>query len=268
LASFILLSLGYHLYDKTLVAVALLFVGFSIPEGELSSFETAQKPSRLAKIFAKLIGMTAPVVLAFSDIAYSALAIILVLVIAFYAAKPATTEREAQSPWRSIDLVNIFHQSGYFAFCFAFWTLIDNLSAPQIALLFPLGWVAYWALELRLSADPNFRSFLLFGGHVLFGVTLLAMFAIPNSTAPILIGWFLTGLFGGTCYTMDHAPGGKPSGLSDDVGALLGSGTGLLAIAATGEPSASLVVGASFAFSAAFAAFHLTVSQTDERKDR
>ena len=266
--SLLVLSIGHWLNEATTVGAALFAIGAFVPESAFIQENPSEKPARLTKIYAKLLGMTTPFLLQFSVPAYSAIGVLLALLLASTPINFTQNEHRVPFAWNSVDLTNIFHQAGYFAFCFAFWSLLPHVYAYEIAFFFPIGWIAYWILELKLSSDLNFRWQLLIGGHFAFGATLLAMAFMSGNSLAILTGWFLTGLFGGTCYTMDHAPGGRPSELSDDLGALLGSCTGALAIAATGHSFAALVLGCGFACAAALAMIHIRATQTQEGMQR
>lgn len=255
----LLTALGYTSPNVLVAGAGMISVGFLIPASSFGAEAPGASPPRTAKILAKLFGMTMPAIIPISLYAYLAIGLLAALVIIWRTAGSTTpsSPTASQTSWRPIDLTNVFHQAGYFAFCFAFWGLIPSVTPSFIALLFPLGWVAYWVLEHRLTADPRFQQSLLTAGHFAFAATLMAMAASTGNVVAVLLAWSLTGLFGGTCYTMDHAPGGRPSSLSDDLGAMLGSFTGTLAIAGTGDPSAAAILGAGFACAAAMAAFHL-----------
>lgn len=262
----VLITIGYSMGSLWVAGAGLFLAGFLIPASQFAA--KGEGASRTSKILAKLIGMTAPAILPWSLGAYAVVGLFVSFLIIWRSPGGGRSFANVfPEPSNPIDLTNVFHQAGYFAFCFSFWGLASEITPSLIAVLFPLGWVAYWALELRLSADPRFHQPLLSAGHVAFAVTLLAMAASSGSMSAILILWFLTGLFGGTCYTMEHAPGGRPSSLSDDLGAVLGSLMGTLAILATGEVSAGAVIGAGFACATALAAFHFVNTQRTKRID-
>lgn len=251
----ILAAVGYGMGSVVVAGAGLFVTGFLIPASQFAA--RGDNSSRTSKILAKLFGMTAPAILLWSLGAYAVVGLLVSFLIIWRTHGDERSLAEVSAaPWNPVDLTNVFHQAGYFAFCFSFWGLASEIAPSLIAVLFPVGWVAYWALELRLSADPRFHQPLLSAGHLAFAATLLVMAASSGNTSVIVLSWFLTGLFGGTCYTMEHAPGGRPSSLSDDLGAVLGSLTGTLAIVATGQAGAGAVIGAGFACAAALAAFH------------
>lgn len=254
-------------YTTGSVFIALLglaITGFSVPGSSFVTTVSGDNPTRTTKIFAKLCGMTAPAILPMNLLLYLTIGFVVSLLIIRGTPKARPARVETTAPlWNAIDLTNIFHQAGYFAFCFGFWSLAPAIAPTQIALFFPIGWIAYWIMELRLTRSRHFQQPLLTAGHLAFAAALLVMAATAGNTATILAGWFLTGLFGGTCYTMEHAPGGRPSSLSDDLGALLGSFTGALAIATTGQPAAAVVLGSGFACAAALAALRLIHLRAD-----
>jgi hypothetical protein len=250
---------GYAVTSLVTAAFGLTLVGFFVRPSLFVVPSADDKPARPTKILAKLIAMMAAALMVASLTAYFAIALTVALLYLWQSV--VTRPRGDISPqtdWKPIDLTNLFHQAGYFAFCFAFWALATPTTPLMIALFFPLGWIAYWAMEFRLTATPIFRGTLLGVGHLAFAAALLAMAGATDAPSIILLTWFLTGLFGGTCYTMEHAPGGPPSGLSDDIGALLGSVAGTLAIVATDNAVAAVLVGAVFACIAGFSAIRLT----------
>jgi hypothetical protein len=251
----VLAAFGYCMGSMAVAGAGLVVTGFLIPASQFAA--RGESSSRISKILAKLFGMTAPAILPWSLGAYAFVGLLVSLLIIWRTPGEGRSAAEVSATSRNpVDLTNVFHQAGYFAFCFSFWGLASEIAPSLIAVLFPVGWVAYWALELRLSADPRFHQPLLSAGHLAFAVTLLVMAASLDNTSVIVLSWFLTGLFGGTCYTMEHAPGGRPSSLSDNLGAVLGSLTGTLAIVATGQAGAGAVIGAGFACATALAAFY------------
>lgn len=265
-AAIISICISFVYLNPAAAATSLLVAGFVVPTGEFAPKSRDVPSGRTRKIAMKSAGMLLPVLIVVSVVAYGLIALAAAVVLMARATRSTAPlpDRPSSLSWTRIDAANVFHQAGYFVFCFSFWILIPGLDAALISFLFPIGWVGYWFMELRLARAAVFRPRLLSAGHIGFAAALMLMAAMTNHPAIILMGWFATGLFGGTCYTMDFAPTGRPSNLSDAIGALVGSASAVLVLSATGLAAYTLLLGAAFA--CATSAFAFTLPTAHSRK--
>jgi hypothetical protein len=245
---------GMQLASLPILLPALFATGCSL--GPILTPVSGRPRIRLHKIGAKLIGMIGAVAVLGGPLVFGAIAIIAAVIHSALIASPDVRPAEPGIRlWTSMDFINIFHQSSYFAFVFLFWSLWPQAVDWAPALLFSLGWIGYWAMELRLT-DPSapYRPRLLAAGHLVVALVLIAMAAFPSPPL-LMLGWFLTGVGGGTCYTMERASSGKPGRLSDDIGAVLGVATGAGIVALMHTSRAALVAGACYALVAVYLAW-------------
>lgn len=90
------------------------------------------------------------------------------------------------------------HHFHYFAYCYSIPILVtrtSNVSPLCIGLIFYLGWSAYNAYERFIK--PSYLWII--SGHIVAAGALLWMY-FDHGLFSLLIGWFLTGLGGGTVY--------------------------------------------------------------------
>jgi hypothetical protein len=238
------------------LGAALFLTGFAMGV----SWEPAAPGSRkrLIKIGAKLLGMMcSAVVLVGPEIFGFVAAGLSVWLVAMNLSGRTIARATAAGQWRGVDTINIFHQSAYFSFVYVFWAALPGVPHWTPALLFPLGWFGYWGMELSLSADGQpYRPRTLAAGHAIVSMTMVVM-AMTGSPALVIFCWFVTGLGGGTCYTMERAPGGRPGRLSDDIGAVLGVGGSALALLWFRDPAAAMGLAAIHATIATIAALYM-----------
>jgi hypothetical protein len=247
-------AVGMQLSSLPILLPALFVTGYSL--GPVLAPVSGRPRIRLIKIGAKLTGMIGAVAILGGPLVFGSIAIAAAALHSWLVASADVRAAEPGTPiWTSMDFINIFHQSSYFAFVFLFWSLWPQAVGWAPALLFSLGWVGYWAMELRLT-DPAapYRPRLLAVGHLVVALVLLAMATFPSPPL-LMLGWFLTGVGGGTCYTMERASSGKPGRLSDDIGAVLGVATGAGIIALMHTSRAALVAGACYALVAVYLAW-------------
>ena len=247
------LAVAMALGAPAFAAGALFVIGYSL--GPVIAPAAPMKRSRLAKIGSKLFGMLGAAIVLTGALPFGALAVASAVAYARLASSPSVQTPEPERVgWYSVSRINIFHQSSYFAFVFVFWAIWRDAVSWAPAVFFALGWIGYWAMELSLTAPrAPYRPKLLAAGHLAVALVLGAM-ASASSPALLMLGWFLTGVGGGTCYTMERAPGGKPSRISDDVGAFFGAATGAGALLLFATPQAALLAGAVYASIAAILA--------------
>ena len=257
------LTVAMALSSAGLVAGALLVIGCTF--GPVVAPVVPTRRSRAVKIGSKLLGMVAAAVVLAGALPFGAVGTGVALVYALLAFSPATRAQESgASSWNAVSRINIFHQSSYFTFVFIFWALWRQSITWAPAAFFALGWIGYWAMELNLTAaGAPYRPRLLAMGHLAVAIVLGAMAGV-SSPLLLMLGWFLTGVGGGTCYTMERAPQGKPNRSSDDVGALLGATSGAGALLLFHTPQAALLVGAAYALVAS--ALALITSSTPQSR--
>jgi hypothetical protein len=257
------LTVAMALPSAGLVAGSLFLIGFTFGPGLVPV--PLSKRSRVVKIGSKLFGMVAAAVVIVSALPFGAAAVGVALAYFFLANSPAVQVQDSDTPsWNPVSCINIFHQASYFAFVFVFWALWRQSISWAPAAFFVLGWIGYWAMELKLAAPgAPYRPRLLAMGHLAVAIVLSAMAAF-SSPLLLMLGWFLTGVGGGTCYTMERAPQGKPNRTSDDVGALLGAASGTGALLLFHTPEAPLLAGAAYALVASALAL-ITASTSSSR---
>lgn len=252
-AGLVAVAAGMQFTSIALLCAASTLTGFAMGVSWEPSMPSTR--NRLVKIGAKLLGMTSAAAVLLGPLVFGTIAAILSIWLAAMNLKGQTIARAVEAPtWRGVDIVNIFHQSAYFSFVFTFWAVLPNAPPWTPALLFPLGWLGYWAMELRLSAAGQpYRPRALAFGHAVVSATMGIM-AVTHSPFLVILCWFMTGIGGGTCYTMERAEGGRPGRLSDDVGAVLGVGSAALVLWYFPDPATVMIVAAIHASIAAIAA--------------
>lgn len=113
------------------------------------------------------------------------------------------------------------HHAHYFAYCYSFWYLTPSLISPWIGVWFVLGWIAYFVTE-RIWREGRrvFAPKVIAGGHLLVAATLIAM---PHlNSAGVALGWFVTGIGGGTAYMLGNAGQRGPRERFEDYGHVAG----------------------------------------------
>jgi hypothetical protein len=94
----------------------------------------------------------------------------------------------------------MLHHLHYFTYCYFLIATLYALQAPftSLGLLFVVGWIGYAIDELTIS---SFRPIHIAIGHLLSAASILLF--LSNSIALVLLGWFLTGVGGGTAYGLN-----------------------------------------------------------------
>lgn len=115
------------------------------------------------------------------------------------------------------------HHIHYFAYAFAIPYLsieVFHVNFLWTGIIFVVGWGAYNVYENRIASKLSYISI----GHVIAGAGIGLIWAFPQAFTIMLLGWFLTGLGGGTFYMIkEKLPPGR--GVSEVVelwGQLLG----------------------------------------------
>jgi hypothetical protein len=117
--------------------------------------------------------------------------------------------------------------------------------------MFSIGWIAYFAAEVLSRSRPTFSPSLIVVGHLLCAVALVAL-ARSDQIVPILSMWFLTGVGGGTAYTLSNGPQAPNRERAEDVGHVVGALVGGVLATLASVPDAIYV--------AAFVAFATAIS--------
>lgn len=144
------------------------------------------------------------------------------------------SEALGRSTERRLLATEFLHHAHYFLYCYTFWRLLDDLRFWAVGVMFSIGWVAYFVAEAALGQRRQFAPSLIGAGHLLCAVSIGGM-TMVDSTIPLMVLWFLTGVGGGTAYLLSSGPQAVHRERAEDwghvVGTLLG---GMLAAVAVG----------------------------------
>jgi hypothetical protein len=254
-----MLGAGFWLGEAYLITAALAIFGFSVTRNEVPVLAFSRSLLKIGKMVGQFAGMLGAFLVATHIYIFFGIGVVAALSLAVQMRdRPEIAARGAGS-WKLIDAFSVFHQGAYFAYCFAFWQLLhsERISGFEIAFYFPIGWIAYWFMDLWLSReDQPFRPKLLMLGHLGVAGALILMITQRENPIYVLFAWFLTGLFGGTRYTMERASQ-LPSRSSQEIGASAGSLIGFLAMLASNSPLGAVITGCCLAACAGLTASRL-----------
>lgn len=209
------------------------------------------------KASAKIVGMASASAAAWPTYAEIVLFVSIVIAAAMFQLGRSTARRTASA--RHIagvvryDLLwfEVFHQSHYFAYVYVFWWKLDDALFPYTGFWFIAGWVVYFVLEWFLEEQARlYHLSVVAGGHIVCAVALLGM-SVTTETWWILTLWALTGLGGGTCYTVRNIRHAGDTQFFDDIGHLIGCAGAVLLVLVIARTEAAIVLGALLALGAA-----------------
>lgn len=256
-------ALGLSLFASPhVIVLAVSMLAFSaVVQNWRRELKSVSSTNSGVKNLGKALGMLSAAVFALPGRTVGILAALLVLSLVVLARPPYTrtpTETKPLAPHSSTTtfllLAESLHHAHYFAYAYTFWAL-TTIPASLVAPCFLLGWVGYFAAERLLREHSRTfwpRSFV--AGHLVCALAL-ATIAAQISDHVTLFAWFMTGIGGGTAYTLGNATTGSSPARErfEDAGHVLGCGIGAAtaAIATVGPviAAAMLAVGTALTMS-------------------
>ncbi|PID51914.1 MAG: hypothetical protein CR972_04660 [Candidatus Moraniibacteriota bacterium] len=163
-------------------------------------FKRREKTSKKHKVISRILGfMFAPI---FSLWLFSVIAIWWILLY-----------REEEKKWlvyrKLIPLFDennklyyailFFHHMHYFMYCYMIpYLLVVQMGIPYlwVGVLFFVGWGAYNLYDGRVNPKPQYIAW----GHLISSLGIMIIWIFQFNIYMVMLGWFLTGLGGGTFY--------------------------------------------------------------------
>lgn len=202
IASILLASSAlFTVYGENLViiCIACVFIEISLIWSR-KIFKKIEKAGKNSKVFSRMFGF----ILAPLFTTWMFLPVVLWwLYISKKQSGAGLTYRRAMPVLNQEDLpcylVLFFHHMHYFMYCYVIpYLLIVEIGTPYLwtGVLFFLGWGAYNMYEGRLKPKPGYIAW----GHLISVVGIIIIWTFQTNLYAVMLGWFLTGLGGGTFY--------------------------------------------------------------------
>lgn len=213
---------GLSAHSWTLACLAGLMTVFGISKIR-EHYRCQEKPPKRYKVISRIVAFCLAPLFSFWILA----PFVIYFLIKDSSEKNICEEKTALFPklrgaYQAYALLNV-HHIHYFAYAFAIPYLsmeVFHVSFLWTGIIFVVGWGAYNIYENRIASKLSYIAI----GHIVAGVGVGLIWAFPQAFTIMLVGWFLTGLGGGTFYMIkEKLPPGR--GVSEVVelwGQLLG----------------------------------------------
>jgi hypothetical protein len=106
-------------------------------------------------------------------------------------------------PTTPIAVVMVIHQAHYFSYAYilpALLLLHFPIPSAFVGIYFIVGWLSYISTEKLIRSQANILVLLV--GHIIVALSLSVLGYFQSSLLLVMIGWFFSGLGGGTVYCL------------------------------------------------------------------